>query len=1459
MKRILLSILILSMSLFLFGDPVDENTAKHLAQNFWKENNIMGVKGDKIFKKKMDEARFVNVAPQCGYSEFYIFNNEDDKGFVIIAADDCVTPILGYSYDNNFDAENLPPNLKSWLDGYAEQIQAAVEMRAEASEEIALDWNCLRQGTNLPIKSVTAVNSLLSDNIWSQKCYYNSLCPSNVNGPCNHTLTGCTGTAMAQIMHYWNYPSTGNNSTSYTPNGYPTQSVNFGESSYNWDNMPNSLTGTTPNQQVTEVAKLLWHCGVALHAAYGPNITTAQPADVPNALRNYFKYANDCYGEQKGNNIVWLNKVKACLDIHRPIHYSAWTSNNEGHSFVCDGYDEFNCLSFNWGWGGTDNGYYALTALNVGGHQYNHTHYAIFDIHTPDIPLHFDLVLNHDIEMLNDGGTGNIHFGEDIVAFAEVMNSGNAPFSGYIGAAVFDHDAYLVDFLGVWDRTTNPLQPNYYQNGNFTHAGGIPFIPSHGQYYYTKMMYSTDGQDWSFVELGDYQQTTFNVIISNDIQTNSGFTLSNGETDALYHGETTTINIDVINTSTNNYNGDIWLALIDANESSIQLIESMPVYIPAGGSFQNGLNFTNIIRAPEGLYYLALFYHDSQNNVRYVGSVSYENIKPVYVHNWLNIIEAVSNPIEGGAIGGAGVYHDGESCTLSATPNNGYTFVNWTENGTQISPNASYTFTVTRDRSFVANFHVQQQYTISVSADPSDGGGVTGGGTYIRGTSCTVHATANNGYIFVNWTENGTQVSTNADYTFTVTNDRSLVAHFQQQPQQYTISVSANPSNGGRVTGGGTYNQDASCTVHATANSGYTFVNWTENGAQVSTNADYTFTVTGDRSLVAHFQQQQYTISVSADPSNGGNVTGGGTYDQNASCTVHATANNGYTFVNWTENGAQVSANADYTFTVTGNRRLVAHFQAQQQQYSISVTASPSNGGSVTGGGTYDQGASCSVHATANSGYTFVNWNENGTQVSTNANYTFSVTGNRSLVAHFQAQQQQYSISVTASPSNGGNVTGGGTYDQGASCAVHATANSSYTFVNWTENGAQVSTDAEYAFTVTGNRRLVAHFQAQQQYTISVSADPSNGGSVTGGGTYNQGASCTVHATANSDFTFVNWTENGAQVSTNADYTFSITGSRSLVAHFQQNQQQYSIDVSADPSNGGSVTGGGTYNQGASCTVHATANSGYTFVSWTENGTQVSINADYTFSVTGNRSLVAHFQQQQQEYSISVTASPSDGGSVRGGGTYSQGASCTVRATANNGFSFTNWTESGMQVSTNANYAFTVTNNRNLVANFAQNTHTIQASAGAKGIITPSGSITVAHGASQSFSMIPNSGYEVQELYIDGNPVGAMTSYTFTNVTTDHNIHVTFTHVDAVAEHDNNLINIYPNPTQGDVMVEGEGLSHVRIVNTYGQTVYNGDVEGDHVRINLSQMAKGIYMMHIEANGGQTVRKIVVE
>lgn len=270
---------------------------------------------------------------------------------------------------------------------------------------------------------------------------------------------------------------------------------------------------------------------------------------------------------------------------------------------------------------------------------------------------------------------------------------------------------------------------------------------------------------------------------------------------------------------------------------------------------------------------------------------------------------------------------------------------------------------------------------------------------------------ANSGTGMGNFTINMTDLSTNTTYYVRAyainsqgTGYGEEVNFTTSQTPTYTISVSANPSNGGTVTGGGTFQQGQSCTVSATAATGYNFLKWTENGQQVSTNANYTFNVTGNRTLVAQFQMQSYTISASASPSYGGTVSGGGTYNHGQSCTLTASPATGYTFVKWTKNGTQVSTNASYTFTVTGSASYVAHFQANS--YTISVSANPSNGGTVSGGGTYTYGQSCTVHASANSGYTFTNWTVNGSQVSTNANYTFTVTSNRTLVAHFTYNPQ---------------------------------------------------------------------------------------------------------------------------------------------------------------------------------------------------------------------------------------------------------------------------------------------------------------------------------------------------------------------------------------------------------------------------------------------------------------------
>ena len=516
---------------------------------------------------------------------------------------------------------------------------------------------------------------------------------------------------------------------------------------------------------------------------------------------------------------------------------------------------------------------------------------------------------------------------------------------------------------------------------------------------------------------------------------------------------------------------------------------------------------------------------------------------------------------------------------------------------------------------------------IELSCNPEEGGTVTGGGAFEVGTQCIVTAIANTGYTFVNWTENGVQVSSDAQFTFTVTTGRSLVANFTMQ--DYIITAEVDPENSGIVTGAGGYNYGEQCTLTATAMTGYDFVKWTKGGTTVSTNAEYSFTVTATTTYVAHFSIKSYSVSVSANPSNGGTVTGGGTFNYGELRTVHATPANGFAFTNWTDDGDEVSTDANYTFTVSSNRNLVANFTVlQPDEYSITVSANPSEGGTVTGSGTYQQGQSCTVKATSKPNFTFVNWTENGNQVSDLAEYTFTVTGNRVLVANFEAQTPtEYTVSVSANPSNGGTVTGGGIFQQGQQCTVTATANEGYNFTNWTEGGNVVSTQASYTFTVNTNRNLVANF-SQQSYTINASASPSNGGTVSGAGNYNYGQSCTLSATAANGYTFTNWTENGNQVSTNANYTFTVNANRILVANFSA--QSYTISVSGSPSNGGSVSGGSTYNYGQSCTVSATANSGYTFTNWTENGNVVSTNANYTFTVTSNRTLMANFTAQPQ-------------------------------------------------------------------------------------------------------------------------------------------------------------------------------------------------------------------------------------
>jgi hypothetical protein len=661
-------------------------------------------------------------------------------------------------------------------------------------------------------------------------------------------------------------------------------------------------------------------------------------------------------------------------------------------------------------------------------------------------------------------------------------------------------------------------------------------------------------------------------------------------------------------------------------------------FVSYGLEIDDGAGVTLSWSSGSWVYECSFIIHYADGTVIYQGSDLNNNFSynfqmdcPGSTTNYT--ISVSANPSNGGTVTGGGIYSQGQSCTVSATDNSGFTFSNWTENGSVVSTQPSYTFTVNNNRTLVANFQAQpQSYAISVSANPTNGGTVTGGGTYQQGQSCNVTAAHNPGYTFINWTENGNVVSTDASYTFTVTGNRTLVANFTAQ--QYIITVSADPTNGGIVTGGGTYTYGQSCEITATPNTpNFNFINWTENGNPVSNQLSYTFIVTSNRNLVANFTTQNYIITAIPYPTDGGTISGAGGYDYGQTCYLEATPATGYEFINWIKDGSPVSTNTSYSFTVTESALYEAHFQLQS--FTINASANPEDGGSVTGGGPYYYGQTCYLEATPNDDYTFINWTKEGVIVSDQLSYSFTVTENASYEANFD--KIIFEITATADPINGGDVSGAGTYSYGDTCTLTATARTGFVFENWTRNDIVVSTSPSYSFQVNRNADYVAHFTMDANHCIiTAMADPSEGGSISGGGTFELGDMCTLSATPADGYEFVNWTLelNGSQVSTDASFSFTVTGNAVYVAHFDRN---YTITVNVDPIGAGSIIGTGTFKEGVSCTLIATPNPTYSFEKWMEDGVEVSTENPYSFTVERERDLVAVFSQGLF-YTITATA-----------------------------------------------------------------------------------------------------------------------------------------------------------------------------------------------------------------------------
>ncbi len=382
MKRFTMIVaLVLMVAMPTFAERVTSETAQKVATTFLNNN---GAKS----------AQLTDLSKEAGFPNLYIFNAE--QGFVVMSADDCVQPILGYSLTERFVAEDMPSNVRGWLQGYNDEIQYAIDSKMSVTAETAQLWKDLAEGNSKAAKATAVVNALVQTT-WDQNGFYyysggqlhifelyNNLCPYDNNAG-ERTVTGCVATAMAQIMKYWDYPAQGIGSHSYTPYTRPdlgVQSANFGETTYEWANMPNQLSQSSTTTQINAIATLMYHCGVSVDMMYDISSNGGSGAysnDIPYALINYFNYKSTATYLTKSsytdNN--WIALLKSELDAGRPIEYNG-SGSGGGHAFVCDGYDNNNKFHFNWGWSGQNDGFFALTSLNPGsggsgGGSYNFT------------------------------------------------------------------------------------------------------------------------------------------------------------------------------------------------------------------------------------------------------------------------------------------------------------------------------------------------------------------------------------------------------------------------------------------------------------------------------------------------------------------------------------------------------------------------------------------------------------------------------------------------------------------------------------------------------------------------------------------------------------------------------------------------------------------------------------------------------------------------------------------------------------------------------------------------------------------------------------------------------------------------------------------------------------------------------------------------------------------------------
>lgn len=345
MKRTVLLLLSLIVSMMAMADGITADQAEEIARQFVNRQHP-AAQGKRMM---MAAKRQLPVSVAADANAYYVFNVGSDNGYVMVSGSDLTPQVLGYASEGSFDVENIPANMKAWLDGYAEQIAYVERTKGR------------NQAPMLRI-SREAVSPLLTTT-WNQDAPYNIICPmaNGVQSP-----TGCVATALAQVINYHKYPArTTKAIPAYTTATYNISMPEIPVTDIDWANMLDDYRGGETTSEKNAVAKLMLLCGQSVEMDYCDSYSGALTSECAEALRQYFGYDETVRKLDRENFTTseWESIIYDEVANNRPLLYSGYSTGG-GHAFVVDGYGSDGLFHVNWGWGGNDNGYYRLSVLN---------------------------------------------------------------------------------------------------------------------------------------------------------------------------------------------------------------------------------------------------------------------------------------------------------------------------------------------------------------------------------------------------------------------------------------------------------------------------------------------------------------------------------------------------------------------------------------------------------------------------------------------------------------------------------------------------------------------------------------------------------------------------------------------------------------------------------------------------------------------------------------------------------------------------------------------------------------------------------------------------------------------------------------------------------------------------------------------------------------------------------------